>query len=94
LYKEEYDVYIGRGSIFGNDFTHLDKEKTKAKMQVPTREEAINCYKEVFYWKINYDPYFKEQVLKLKGKILGCYCKPKKCHGDIIVEFLENYNGD
>ena len=26
---------------------------------------------------------------KLKGKVLGCYCKPEACHGDIIVDFLE-----
>lgn len=29
----------------------------------------------------------------MKGKILGCFCKPKSCHGDILVELVENeYN--
>jgi hypothetical protein len=25
----------------------------------------------------------------LKGKVLGCFCKPKECHGDILVELVE-----
>ena len=25
----------------------------------------------------------------LRGKVLGCYCKPLACHGDVIVELLE-----
>ena len=27
-------------------------------------------------------------VVKLKGKTLGCFCKPYPCHGDIIAEYL------
>lgn len=27
---------------------------------------------------------------ELKGKILGCFCKPKACHCDIIKEYLDN----
>ena len=23
---------------------------------------------------------------ELKGKTLGCFCKPKSCHGDVLVE--------
>jgi hypothetical protein len=29
------------------------------------------------------------QVSELKGKILGCWCKPKPCHGDILVELAD-----
>jgi hypothetical protein len=25
----------------------------------------------------------------LKGKTLGCWCKPEACHGDVLVEFIE-----
>ena len=24
----------------------------------------------------------------VKGKRLGCWCKPNKCHGDIIIKLL------
>lgn len=27
-----------------------------------------------------------ESLLALVGKRLGCVCKPKKCHGDILIE--------
>ncbi|MFD1444291.1 DUF4326 domain-containing protein [Thermoactinomyces vulgaris] len=26
----------------------------------------------------------------MKGKVLGCFCKPRACHGDILVELVEN----
>lgn len=68
LYKDIYDEYIGRGSIYGNPYTHLDKSKTKAEIQVPTRKDSIDCFKKYFYERINNDPYFKKKILELKGK--------------------------
>lgn len=82
--KEDYDIYIGRPSKWGNPFTHLNKT-TKAKFKVSTREEAIKKYKE---WILN-QPELLKDLHELKGKILGCWCKPKSCHGDILVELIE-----
>jgi hypothetical protein len=54
-------------------------------------------YKAYFYSKLWIDKKFLEDTLKLKGKRLGCYCKQPNeevaCHGDIIKEFLDNYDG-
>lgn len=25
---------------------------------------------------------------ELEGKVLGCWCKPKACHGDVLVELV------
>lgn len=77
--KEKYDVYIGRPSIFGNPFS-IGKDGN--------REDVIKKYREYFYNRILEDKNFREKIKKLKGKILGCWCKPKDCHGDIIVDFL------
>lgn len=86
--KEDYDIYIGRPSKWGNPFTHLNKT-TKAKFKVKTREEAIKKYEE---WILN-QPELLKDLHELKGKTLGCWCKPKSCHGDILVELIENkYN--
>ena len=82
--KEDYDIYIGRPSKWGNPFTHLNKT-TKAKFKVSTREEAIKRYKE---WILN-QPELLKDLHELKGKTLGCWCKPKSCHGDILVELIE-----
>lgn len=91
--KEKCDVYIGRGSIFGNPYTHIPKQYTKAQFQVKTRQEAIDKYREYFYKRIEEDSEFLDAVLLLKGKTLGCYCKPLDCHGDIILQFLEKIWG-
>ena len=86
-HKEPYDVYIGRPCIFGNPMRI--GEKIHQKSEPVTREDAIAWYKQYFYARLKTDSEFKQAVESLKGKVLGCYCKPLPCHGDIIVEYLE-----
>lgn len=31
-----------------------------------------------------------KNILELNGKILGCYCKPRDCHGDILIKILND----
>ena len=83
-YKESYDVYIGRGSKWGNPFTHIADKKTKADFIVASRDEAIESYRD---WLLK-QPQLLNDLHELKGKTLGCFCKPKKCHGDILVELV------
>ena len=33
-------------------------------------------------------PQLLNDLHELKGKTLGCFCKPKICHGDILVELV------
>ena len=81
---QKYDVYIGRGSKWGNPYTHI-KGKTKAEFFVNSREEAIEKYEE---W-IKQQPKLLNDLYELKGKRLGCYCRPYHCHGDVLVELIE-----
>ena len=30
-----------------------------------------------------------DSLPELKDKILGCWCKPKSCHGDILIKLLK-----
>ena len=83
-YKESYDVYICRGSKWGNPFTHISDKKTKAEFIVDTREQAIESYRD---WVVK-QPQLLKDLHELKGKTLGCFCKPKRCHGDILVELV------
>ena len=78
-YKENYDIYIGRPTIFGNPY-EIGKDGN--------REEVVKKYREYFNNRIQSDKGFLKQVLTLKGKRLGCFCKPNECHGDVICEFL------
>jgi len=42
----ENDIYIGRGSVLGNPYSHLELKDTKAQIKCKTREEAVDCYRE------------------------------------------------
>lgn len=75
------DVYIGRGSPFGNPYVlGIDGD----------RNEVIRLYRIYFYDKIMRDSKFRLDVEALRGKKLGCHCHPMPCHGDVIVEYLEH----
>lgn len=78
--KEKYDVYIGRPSIWGNPFTH--KKGTQAKYICSSREKAVAAYRE---WILK-NPDLMSKLPELKGKILGCWCAPFPCHGDVLLE--------
>lgn len=75
--KQSYDVYIGRPSKWGNPFT-IGKDGT--------RQEVIQKYRE---WILK-QPALLQDLYELKGKVLGCWCAPLLCHGDILVELCEN----
>ena len=72
-----FDVYIGRGSKWGKPF-HMKSEDQ--------RNEVIEKYEEYARQKFS-----KDELSVLVGKRLGCFCKPRKCHGDILVKLIEEY---
>lgn len=77
--KELWNIYIGRGSIFGNPFV-IGKDGT--------REEVIDQYKN--YLSRPESVELRDKIYELPCyAILGCYCKPKACHGDLIVKLWE-----
>ena len=76
---DKHDVYIGRGSTWGNPYAiGFDGD----------RDEVIRKYK--YDFDKGYLKFTKGDVLKLKGKVLGCHCKPAACHGDVISEYLNS----
>ena len=30
------------------------------------------------------------QLPELKGKVLGCWCAPEGCHGDVLAELADS----
>ncbi len=81
--RSGYDVYIGRPSKWGNPFSH--KAGTLARFRVATRDEAIRQYEE---W-IRQQPLLMAALPELSGKVLGCWCRPEACHGDVLLKLLE-----
>ncbi len=77
--KAPYDVYIGRGSKWGNPFV-IGPDGN--------REEVIRRYR---VW-IKNQPELLKDIHELKCKVLGCFCKPQACHGDVLIELVEGEN--
>lgn len=82
---EKFDVYIGRrgqgyDGYFGNPFS-LEPGQP--------RGSTIEKYKGWFLTRLITDTEFRRRVLELRGKRLGCFCKPMQCHGDVIVAWLK-----
>lgn len=71
------DVYVGRGSKWGNPFSHIGSEMT--------RKDAIESYEN---W-LKEQPELMLELPELKGKVLGCYCKPLSCHGDVLARMAD-----
>ena len=94
LRNEAYDVYIGRegpgfDGYFGNPIVR-GKECCVCGETHYDNQSIVACYRKGFYNKIKRDKQFAERISQLKGKRLGCFCKPDHCHGDVIVEYLES----
>jgi len=89
LNDEPYEIYIGRmdsdmkleGSIWGNPFI-IGRDGD--------RDEVIAKYKG---WLLGI-PELLERLPELEGKVLGCWCKPKACHGDFLVELVKGLAAD
>jgi len=82
LRKEKYDVYIGRGSKWGNPF----------RMRNNSQEERDRVCEE--YEKYFFTTDLPNQLHELRGKVLGCYCKPLRCHGDFLAKLVNEKFGD
>lgn len=74
--KAPYDVYIGRPSKWGNPF-----------MITPHcgRSEVLLKYR-AWIFHPDQDELRNAARKELFGKVLGCYCAPLACHGDILAE--------
>lgn len=73
---QQYDIYIGRPSKWGNPFK-IGRDGT--------RSEVIEKYRD---WAAH-NHTICESLYEIKGKTLACYCKPQACHGDVLVEMIE-----
>jgi hypothetical protein len=92
LRKEPFDVYIGRAGhgqdgYFGNPYA-VNHTCGRCGEFHDKPLTTLFCFKAYFEERVATDPEFRARVLSLKGKTLGCFCKPKACHGDLIVEWL------
>lgn len=73
--KEPFDILIDRRTKWGNPF----------RIGIHgTRDEVIAKYREWILTK----PDLLAELYTLRGKRLGCWCKPEACHGDVLVDLI------
>ncbi len=80
-------IYIGRGSPWGNPFTHLESN-VPGTIQVIDRATSIVNYNAWIYrrFKMEQEPPSIALIKKkLRNKDLVCFCAPKQCHGDLLL---------
>lgn len=92
----DHFAYIGRqreGMHFGNPFSC--KPRSLAEIKVNTREESIEAFRQ---WIIGgahteVEPERRQWVLdnlwRLRGKTLVCFCHPRNCHGDVLAYLVD-----
>lgn len=89
--KSPHDIYIGRPSIFGNPFIMGEDGD---------REEVVEKYRQWLktgnsFGNADATEQKRQAILKslpvLRDKILGCWCSPKACHGDVLKELVDDF---
>ncbi len=86
-------VYIGRPSPLGNPYI-LQNPRSRSE-----RNLVCDMYEVWFEDRVRaQDPRVMNELRRLyklaktQGRlVLGCYCAPKRCHGETIKQFLERY---
>jgi len=87
--RNEASEYVGRGSPLGNPYPMKDASETE-------RNRVCDQYQVWFDFMLaNAEPTFMEELNRLtkiamNGDLsLGCYCAPKRCHGQTIKAYIE-----
>ena len=84
-------VYIGRGSRWGNPYRIGDKHQG----QVIDRNLACELFEKNTLERLLKSDASRVRegrvpfMRQLKGKTLVCFCKPLRCHGDILAAIVD-----
>jgi len=102
--NDKNNIYIGRkGIVFINGERFPKKDSIFANpfkiCKDGDRYVVLKKYEEYINNKIKNDENFKLELLKLKTLksenkkiLLGCWCKPEICHGDILIKIIDKLN--
>ena len=80
--KDDRNIYIGRtvngNGDWGNPYKLKDHDFNRSKV-LALYEEYLHSDKELL-----------SKVINLKDKILGCWCSPESCHGEVLHRLAGN----
>lgn len=77
-------VYIGRGSPWGNPYV-IGPHGNRA--------QVIAQFRAWWYAEEQADLRMRAVREISPGSVLGCFCAPQACHGQVIIEFLSRAHG-
>lgn len=91
---DEFDVYIGRGVPRAKDPRCRVRSVYANPSKIgpgTTREDALIDYEDLWRGRLvgKQRRLWRERLLALDGKRLGCWCAPKPCHGGVLVKLIE-----
>jgi len=69
---------VDRSSNWGNPFP----------LGIYTREESLKLFRKYATWRLTIEPGW---LRPLKDQNLICYCAPKACHADILMELANGW---
>lgn len=76
--SEDYDVYIGRPSPWGNPFV-IGKDG-----------DRFDVCKKFEEWILTQPKMIAEAKRDLAGKRIGCFCAPLQCHGETLARIANS----
>lgn len=82
--KKPNTLYIGRNMSFYVE--GATKSKWHNPFPLKKYPDSLARYRK--YVRNNKE--LMKDIEELKGKELGCWCKPKKCHGDVLIELYKS----
>lgn len=93
--EDPNNVYVGRaGIVFIDGKRYPEKSSRFANPfkidKLHTREDVIVLYRDWLLQTLKQYPFLEKEFRSLKGKNLGCWCFPEKCHADVILEILDS----
>lgn len=81
-----FTIYIGRKCNLGGWALKASKWANPFPIShTCSREESLKKFEEY----ILSHPTLLNELDELEGHILGCWCKPLPCHGDILLSLLK-----
>lgn len=85
----ENTVYVGRPSVWGNDWHMRDAANRGVTGERQQREWAVKKFKsDLAGWrKLPWSAFHPSHMEKLRGKNLACWCPlDQPCHADVLLE--------
>lgn len=77
---ELYDIYIGRGTIWGNPYQmgpDGDRDEVIRKFAYDFGRGFLKASENL-----------EHNLGIIRGKVIACHCKPAACHGDVLAAHL------